>query len=89
VLLVLEAPTGMNALQQARSFHEAVEVTGLALTKLDGTARGGTLLAIEAELGIPVKLVGLGEGIDDLNVFEPAAYLDALFAGVVGVQPAP
>ena len=88
VLLVLEAPTGMNAIAQARTFHEAVGVTGLVLTKLDGTARGGTLLAIEAELGIPVKLVGMGEDIDDLNVFEPRAYLDALFAGVVGVQPA-
>ncbi|HVS44349.1 MAG TPA: signal recognition particle-docking protein FtsY, partial [Candidatus Dormibacteraeota bacterium] len=61
-------------------------VTGLVLTKLDGTARGGTLLAIEAELGIPVKLVGMGEGIDDLNVFDPRAYLDALFAGVLQVH---
>jgi fused signal recognition particle receptor len=84
-LLVLEAPTGMNALNQARAFHEALGVTGLVLTKLDGTARGGTLLAIEAELAIPVKLVGMGEGIDDLNVFEPRAYLDALFAGVLQV----
>jgi fused signal recognition particle receptor len=85
-LLVLEAPTGMNAITQARAFHEALGVTGLVLTKLDGTARGGTLLAIEAELGIPVKLVGMGEGIDDLNVFEPRAYLDALFAGVLQVH---
>jgi fused signal recognition particle receptor len=79
-LLVLEATTGMNALNQARAFHEALELTGLVLTKLDGTARGGTVIAIEEELGVPVKLVGLGEGIDDLNVFEPAAYLDALFS---------
>jgi fused signal recognition particle receptor len=85
-LLVLEAPTGMNALTQARAFHDALGVTGLVLTRLDGTARGGTLLAIEAELGIPVKLVGMGEGIDDLNVFDPRAYLDALFAGVLQVH---
>ena len=86
-LLVLEAPTGMNAIAQARTFNEALGLTGLVLTKLDGTARGGTLLAIEAELGVPVKLVGMGEGIDDLNVFEPRAYLDALFAGVLEVAP--
>jgi fused signal recognition particle receptor len=85
-LLVLEAPTGMNALTQARAFHDALGVTGLVLTKLDGTSRGGTLLAIEAELGIPVKLVGMGEGIDDLNVFDPRSYLDALFAGVLQVH---
>ena len=84
-LLVLEAPTGMNAIQQARAFHDAVGLTGLVLTKLDGTSRGGTLLAIEEELGVPVKLVGMGEGIDDLNVFDPGAYLDALFAGVLEV----
>ena len=82
-LLVLEAPTGMNALNQARAFDAALGLTGLVLTKLDGTARGGTLLAIEAELGIPVKLVGMGEGLDDLNAFDPRAYLDALFAGVL------
>jgi fused signal recognition particle receptor len=87
-LLVLEAPTGMNAIVQARTFHDALQLTGLVLTKLDGTARGGTLLAIEAELGVPVKLVGMGEGIDDLNVFDPQAYLDALFAGVLGVPAA-
>jgi len=79
-LLVLEANTGMNAIAQARAFHDALPLTGLVLTKLDGTARGGTVIAIERELGVPVKLVGLGEGIDDLNVFDPAAYLDALFA---------
>ena len=79
-LLVLEAPTGMNALAQARAFHEAMHLTGLVLTKLDGTARGGTAIAIEQELGVPVKLVGLGEDLDDLNSFDPAAYLDALFA---------
>ncbi len=84
-LLVIEAPTGMNAIAQARAFHEAMQLTGIVLTKLDGTSRGGTVLAIEAELDVPVKLVGLGEGIDDLNVFDPVAYLDALFAGVLEV----
>jgi fused signal recognition particle receptor len=84
-LLVIEAPTGMNAIAQARAFHEAMQLTGIVLTKLDGTSRGGTILAIEAELDVPVKLVGLGEGIDDLNVFDPPAYLDALFAGVLEV----
>ena len=84
-LLVLEAPTGMNAVAQAQAFHESLALTGVVLTKLDGTSRGGTVLAIEEELGVPVKLVGLGEGIDDLNVFDPAAYLDALFAGVLEV----
>ena len=79
-LLVLDATTGMNALAQGRAFHEAVQLTGLVLTKLDGSARGGTVLALEEELGVPVKLVGLGEGIDDLNVFDEEAYVDALFA---------
>lgn len=87
-LLVLEAPTGMNAIVQARAFHAAMELTGVVLTKLDGTSRGGTLLAIEEELGVPVKLVGMGEGIDDLNVFDPQAYLDALFQGVLEVPQA-
>ena len=87
-LLVIEAATGMNAMAQARAFHETMTLTGIVLTKLDGTSRGGTILAIEAELDIPVKLVGLGEGIDDLNVFDPAAYLDALFAGVLDVPTA-
>jgi len=86
-LLVIEAPTGMNAAVQARVFHESLELTGIVLTKLDGTSRGGTVLGIEDDLGIPVKLVGLGEGIDDLNVFDPAAYLDALFSGLVEEPP--
>jgi fused signal recognition particle receptor len=88
VLLVIDAPTGMNAINQARVFNQALHLTGIVLTKLDGTSRGGTVLAIEEDLGIPVKLVGMGEGIDDLNVFEPAAYLDALFAGVLEGPPA-
>jgi fused signal recognition particle receptor len=87
-LLVIEAPTGMNAVAQAHAFHEAMKLTGIVLTKLDGTSRGGTILAIEAELDVPVKLVGMGEGIDDLNVFDPVAYLDALFAGVLEVPTA-
>ena len=86
ILLVLEAPTGMNGLAQVRTFHEALGLTGLVLTKLDGTSRGGTLLQIEEETNIPVKLVGMGEGIDDLGFFDPRAYLDALFAGVLGVE---
>jgi fused signal recognition particle receptor len=87
-LLVIEAPTGMNAVAQARAFHDTMQLTGIVLTKLDGTSRGGTILAIEAELDVPVKLVGMGEGIDDLNVFDPSSYLDALFAGVLDVPVA-
>jgi fused signal recognition particle receptor len=79
VLLVVDATTGMNAMRQAMAFHETTKLTGLVITKLDGSARGGTLLAVEEQLKVPVKLVGLGEGLDDLNVFDPAAYLDALF----------
>ena len=79
VLLVVDATTGMNAMQQALAFHETTRLSGLVITKLDGSARGGTLLAVEEQLKVPVKLVGLGEDLDDLNVFDPAAYLDALF----------
>ena len=79
VLLVLDATTGMNALSQAHAFHESMGLTGLVVTKLDGTARAGSVLAIEEQLKVPVKLVGLGEDIDDLNAFDPASYLDALF----------
>src|SRR5205823_11038161 len=71
VLLVLDATTGQNGLAQARQFAESVDVTGVVLTKLDGTAKGGIVLAIEAELGIPVKLVGVGESADDLMEFDP------------------
>jgi fused signal recognition particle receptor len=78
VLLVLDATTGQNGLTQARVFAEAVEVTGIVLTKLDGTAKGGIVVAVQRELGVPVKLVGLGEGADDLAPFEPAAFVDAL-----------
>jgi fused signal recognition particle receptor len=78
VLLVLDATTGQNGLRQARVFAEAVDVTGIVLTKLDGTARGGIVVAVQRELGVPVKLVGLGEGLDDLAPFEPATFVDAI-----------
>jgi fused signal recognition particle receptor len=78
VLLVIDATTGQNGLQQARVFAEVVDVTGLVLTKLDGTAKGGIVVAVQQELGVPVKLVGLGEGVDDLAPFEPEAFVDAL-----------
>ncbi|CUQ66136.1 signal recognition particle-docking protein FtsY [Candidatus Nitrospira inopinata] len=79
VLLVLDATVGQNALAQARQFHEAVGVTGLVLTKLDGTARGGIVVAIAEELKIPVRLVGVGEGVEDLQDFNPEAFVAALF----------
>ena len=77
VLLVLDATTGQNALAQARQFTEAVDVTGIVLTKLDGTAKGGIVIAVQRELGLPVKLVGLGEGLDDLVDFDPDEFVDA------------
>jgi fused signal recognition particle receptor len=80
VLLVLDATTGQNGLIQARQFADAVDVTGIVLTKLDGTAKGGIVVAVERELSVPVKLVGLGEGPDDLVDFDPAAFVDALLA---------
>jgi fused signal recognition particle receptor len=79
VLLVVDATTGQNGLAQARQFAEAVEVTGVVLTKLDGTAKGGIVLAIQAEIGLPVKVVGVGEGAEDLIPFDPAEFVDALF----------
>ncbi len=79
VLLVLDATTGQNGLAQAKVFTEAVDVTGAVLTKLDGTAKGGIVVAIQRELGLPVKLVGLGEGVGDLVDFDAAAFVDALF----------
>jgi fused signal recognition particle receptor len=78
VLLVLDATTGQNGLIQARVFGDVVKVTGIALTKLDGTAKGGIVFRVQRELGVPVKLVGLGEGPDDLAPFDPAAFVDAL-----------
>lgn len=79
VLLVLDATTGQNAVNQAREFQNVAEITGIVLTKLDGTARGGVVLAIKNELGIPVKFVGVGEQIDDLQPFNPTAFADGLF----------
>jgi fused signal recognition particle receptor len=78
VLLVLDATTGQNGLIQARVFGDVVDVSGIVLTKLDGTAKGGIVFRVQRELGVPVKLVGLGEGPDDLAPFEPAAFVDAL-----------
>ncbi|MDT4932224.1 MAG: fused signal recognition particle receptor [Pseudonocardiales bacterium] len=77
-LLVLDATTGQNGLTQARVFTEVVDVTGIVLTKLDGTARGGIVISVQRELGVPVKLVGLGEGADDLAPFDPEQFVDAL-----------
>ncbi len=79
VLLVLDSTTGQNAVNQAREFQSVAEITGIVLTKLDGTARGGVVLAIKNELGIPVKFIGVGEQIDDLQPFKPAAFADGLF----------
>jgi fused signal recognition particle receptor len=81
VLLVVDATTGQNGISQARRFVEAVGVTGIALTKLDGTARGGIVVAIREELGVPVKVVGTGEAIEDLAVFEPKAFARSLVRG--------
>ena len=81
VLLVLDATTGQNAISQARSFQEAAGITGIVLTKLDGTAKGGAVIGIREELGVPVKFIGVGEGIDDLRPFVPAEFAAALFEG--------
>lgn len=79
VILVLDASTGQNALQQARAFTETVDITGLALTKLDGTAKGGIVIGVSHELSVPVKYIGLGEKIEDLQVFDRADFVNALF----------
>lgn len=78
-LLVLDAILGLSNLEQARSFHKAIPITGLVLTKLDGSAKGGSVIAIESELDVPVKLAGVGEGIDDIARFDPVAFVRALF----------
>lgn len=80
VLLVLDATTGQNGLQQARQFTDAIHVTGIVLTKLDGTAKGGIVVAIQKQLGIPIKLIGVGEGVDDLQPFDAKQFVDALFS---------
>lgn len=79
VLLVLDATTGQNGLQQARVFTEALNVTGIVLTKLDGTAKGGIVVAIQRELGIPIKFIGVGEAVEDLQPFNPKEFVEALF----------
>ena len=81
VLLVLDATTGMNALNQAREFHKTVPLTGLVVTKLDGTSKGGMVVAIQKELGLPIKFIGLGEQADDLQPFDPRQFAEALFEG--------
>lgn len=86
VLLVLDATTGQNAMSQAKTFREATDVTGIVLTKLDGTAKGGIVLAIRHELDIPVKFVGLGEGMDDLQQFNAEQYVHGLFADVLSEE---
>ncbi len=80
VLLVLDATTGMNALAQAREFHKAVPLTGLVVTKLDGTSKGGMVVAIQKELGLPIKFIGVGEQPDDLQPFDPRQFAEALFS---------
>lgn len=81
VLLVLDSTTGQNALQQAKQFKEIADITGIVLTKLDGTAKGGIAIAIQSELGLPVKYIGVGEGIEDLQKFNPKDFANALFNG--------
>ena len=78
-LVVLDATTGQNALQQAREFNEVADITGIILTKMDGTAKGGIAVAIQAELGIPVKYIGVGETIEDLQKFAADTFVNALF----------
>ncbi len=78
-MLVLDASIGQNALNQARQFHQAVEVTGITMTKLDGTAKGGILFAIANELDIPFRYIGIGEGIDDLQPFNPTQFVKTIF----------
>ena len=80
VLLVLDATTGQNGLQQARVFTDALQVTGVVVTKLDGTAKGGIAVAIQKQLGIPIKFIGVGESVDDLQPFEPRQFVEALFS---------
>ncbi|MEJ2523881.1 MAG: signal recognition particle-docking protein FtsY, partial [Gammaproteobacteria bacterium] len=87
VLLVIDGGVGQNALIQARRFHEAVGLTGVAVTKLDGTAKGGIVLAIAKEMKVPVRYIGIGEGLEDLQPFEAGAFVDALMAGDGETRP--
>jgi fused signal recognition particle receptor len=79
ILLVVDATTGQNAINQARTFHEALGVTGIVLTKLDGTAKGGVIVGIAHELQLPVRFIGIGEGVDDLREFDADLFLEAIF----------
>jgi fused signal recognition particle receptor len=90
-LLVVDATTGQNAVSQARTFGEAVPLTGIVLTKLDGTARGGVLVALRHELGLPIRYVGIGEGVDDLRRFDAEEFVRALLADdpAAGEPPCP
>jgi fused signal recognition particle receptor len=78
-LMVLDATTGQNAVTQAEMFSKSVKCTGIVLTKLDGSAKGGAIFAIKQKVGLPVKYIGVGEGIDDLDNFDPESYVEALF----------
>ena len=78
VLLVIDGNTGQNALAQVKAFDDTLQLTGLIVTKLDGTAKGGIVISVQRELGVPVKLIGLGEGADDLAPFDPESFVDAL-----------
>jgi fused signal recognition particle receptor len=84
VLLVLDATTGQNGISQAKHFTDAVKCTGIVLAKLDGTAKGGVVVAIRQQVGLPVKFVGVGEKLDDLIPFDPAAFVDGMFEEVRG-----
>jgi len=79
ILLVLDATTGQNGLQQARVFKQATDITGIVLTKLDGTAKGGVVIGIQEELGVPVRYIGVGEDVEDLQQFDPIQFVQALF----------
>ena len=87
ILLVLDGSTGQNALIQARRFNEAVGVTGVAITKLDGSAKGGSLVAVAKELKTPIRFIGIGEGIEDLDTFAAVPYVDALMEGAGTDRP--
>jgi fused signal recognition particle receptor len=78
-LIVLDANTGQNAMVQAKQFHETIDLTGVVMTKLDSTAKGGILLGVVDEIGLPVKMIGIGEGIEDLETFNSGAFVHALF----------
>jgi fused signal recognition particle receptor len=84
LLLVIDATTGQNALKQAKVFHASIGLTGFIITKLDGTAKGGIALALSATFGLPIRKIGVGEGIDDLQDFDPIAYVEAMFGDLGG-----